>query len=62
MPDFSEPLREQDVDPNPFEQFRRWFAQARDAGVREPEAAVVATASSNGAPSARMVLVEQADE
>jgi pyridoxamine 5'-phosphate oxidase len=62
VPDFSQPLREQDVDPNPFEQFRRWFAEARDAGVREPEAAVVATASSNGAPSARMVLIKQADE
>jgi pyridoxamine 5'-phosphate oxidase len=62
VPDFSQPLREQDVDSNPFEQFRRWFAEARDAGVREPEAAVVATASSNGAPSARMVLIKQADE
>jgi pyridoxamine 5'-phosphate oxidase len=62
VPDFSQPLREQDVDPSPFEQFRRWFAQARDAGVREPEAAVVATAGSSGAPSARMVLIKQADE
>jgi pyridoxamine 5'-phosphate oxidase len=62
VPDFSQPLREEDVDPNPFEQFRRWFAQARAAGVREPEAAAVATASSSGAPSARMVLIKQADE
>ena len=62
MPNFSQPLLEQDVDPSPFEQFRRWFADARDVGVREPEAAVVATASSSGAPSARMVLIKQADE
>jgi pyridoxamine 5'-phosphate oxidase len=62
VPDFSQPLGEQDVDRDPVVQFRHWFDEARDAGVREPEAAVVATASSSGAPSARMVLIKQADE
>jgi len=56
------PLHEADVDPDPFRQFAAWFAQARDAGVAAPEAAAVATAGADGAPSVRMVLVKRADE
>jgi pyridoxamine 5'-phosphate oxidase len=56
--DFAAPLREEDVDPDPFEQFAKWFKQAGDAGVRAPEAAALATASADGAPSVRMVLVK----
>ena len=52
------PLREADVDPDPLAQFTRWFAEARDAGVFEPEAVALATASADGAPSARMVLLK----
>jgi len=62
MTDFAEPLREQDVDSDPVAQFHVWFAAAADAGVRMPEAAAVATASNDGAPSVRMVLVKQVDE
>jgi pyridoxamine 5'-phosphate oxidase len=62
MPDFAQALREQDADPSPFMQFRRWFEEAGAAGVRAPEAAAVATASASGAPSVRMVLVKEADE
>ena len=62
MTDFAEPLREEDVDPDPVAQFHVWFAAAAQAGVRMPEAAAVATASNDGAPSVRMVLVKQADE
>ncbi len=62
MPDFAQPLREEDVDPDPLRQFAAWFAAASEAGVRAPEAAVIATASADGAPSARMVLVKQFDE
>jgi pyridoxamine 5'-phosphate oxidase len=57
--DFARPLRESDVDPDPFVQFERWFDAAQDAGARMPEAAVVATATPGGAPSARMVLVKE---
>jgi pyridoxamine 5'-phosphate oxidase len=57
--DFARPLREQDVDPDPFVQFGRWFEDAAGSGVRAPEAAALATASADGAPSARMVLVKQ---
>jgi pyridoxamine 5'-phosphate oxidase len=60
-PDFSKPLREQDVDPNPFRQFTDWFHQAVEAGLRQPEAAAVATADADGGPSVRMVLVKRAD-
>jgi pyridoxamine 5'-phosphate oxidase len=61
-PEFATPLREQDLDPDPFGQFERWFADAAAAGVRAPEAAALATASADGAPSVRMVLVKEAGE
>ncbi len=54
-------LREQDVDPDPLRQFSAWFTEAASGGVGAPEAAAVATASSDGAPSVRMVLVKRAD-
>lgn len=62
MTDHGKPLREQDVDPDPLRQFARWYADAQDAGVRMPEAAAVATATPDGAPSVRMVLVKGFDE
>jgi len=55
------PLLEQDVDPDPLRQFERWFADAGDARIRAPEAAALATASRDGVPSARMVLVKRFD-
>jgi pyridoxamine 5'-phosphate oxidase len=55
------PLREQDVDPDPVRQFQRWFEDAARAGTGAPEAAALATASRDGAPSVRMVLVKQTD-
>jgi pyridoxamine 5'-phosphate oxidase len=62
VPDFAQPLHEQDVESRPLRQFRRWFSEAADAGIRAPEAAAVATAATDGSPSVRMVLVKQADE
>jgi len=59
---FAEPLREEDVDRSPFRQFTSWFEDAARAGLRAPEAAAVATATADGAPSVRMVLVKRADE
>jgi pyridoxamine 5'-phosphate oxidase len=56
------PLREEDVDPDPVQQFASWFEGATQAGVRAPEAAAVATATPEGVPSVRMVLVKQFDE
>jgi pyridoxamine-phosphate oxidase len=55
-------LRRADVDPDPLNQFRRWFEEAGAAGVRAPEAMALATATMGGAPSVRMVLLKGADE
>jgi pyridoxamine 5'-phosphate oxidase len=51
-------LHEQDVDADPFRQFERWFADAQGAGIELAEAAVLATSTRDGRPSARMVLVK----
>jgi pyridoxamine 5'-phosphate oxidase len=56
------PLREQDVKADPLRQFAAWYRDAGAAGVRLPEAAALATASADGAPSVRMVLVKSFDE
>lgn len=54
-------LHEHDVDPDPVRQFTAWFDEAAAAGEPAPEAAALATATPEGAPSARMVLVKRAD-
>ena len=51
-------LLESDVDPDPLAMFRRWFADAQNAGLHEPNAMVVATVSADGQPSARTVLLK----
>lgn len=53
-------LVEDDLAPTWLGQFDRWFAQA--AGLSEPNAVVLATASADGAPSARTVLLKAYDE
>ena len=60
--DYDQPLREDDVDPDPLAQFRAWFQEAAAVSeIRMPEAAAVATATPDGAPSVRMVLVKGFD-
>jgi pyridoxamine 5'-phosphate oxidase len=54
-------LDEQSVDPDPIEQFRRWLHEAEGAGVPEPNAMTLATATSDGLPSARIVLLRGLD-
>jgi pyridoxamine 5'-phosphate oxidase len=54
------PLLEDDLDPDPLVQLRRWLAEAREAGVELPEAMTLATAARDGFPSARMVLLKDA--
>src|SRR4051812_42788820 len=56
------PLLERDADPDPLRMFQAWFAEARDTGMELPEAVAPATATPDGAPSARMVLLKGADE
>lgn len=55
------PLSKQDVNPDPLRQFERWFEEAARTGASQPEAASLATATPDGLPSVRMVLVKQAD-
>ena len=57
-----EALSEADVDADPVVQFGRWFEQAEQAGLLEPTAMTLATATPDGRPSARMVLLRGFDE
>ncbi len=61
--DHGQPLREEDVDPDPLRQFAAWYREAEKADdVRLAEAVALATASADGAPSVRMVLMKGFDE
>lgn len=55
-------LDETDVSHDPIVEFARWFAEAQEAEVPEPNAMTLATASAAGAPSARIVLLKAFDE
>jgi pyridoxamine 5'-phosphate oxidase len=52
------PLGVEDLDPDPVVQLQRWLDEARAAGIELPEAVTLATATREGAPSARMVLLK----
>jgi pyridoxamine 5'-phosphate oxidase len=51
-------LSEDDLAADPITMFARWFEQAREAGLYEPNAMVVSTVSLAGQPSSRMVLLK----
>jgi pyridoxamine 5'-phosphate oxidase len=51
-------LSESDLTPDPFELFDRWLLDAVTAGLPEPNAMVLATASTTAVPSSRMVLLK----
>ena len=55
-------LNEADLDADPFQQFATWFQQAKEAGVPEANAMMLATASAAGVPAARVVLLKDVDE
>ena len=54
------PLLESDLDADPLAQLRAWRAEAE--GIEGGDAVTLATATRDGAPSARMVLLKDADE
>ncbi|HSO97924.1 MAG TPA: pyridoxamine 5'-phosphate oxidase [Solirubrobacteraceae bacterium] len=60
MPDAR--LQEADADADPLVQFRRWFAEAQAVDRHEANAMAVATATPDGGPSVRMVLLKGIDE
>ncbi|MCY7302753.1 MAG: pyridoxamine 5'-phosphate oxidase [Thermoleophilia bacterium] len=51
----------QDLSPDPHAQFDAWFAEAIGVGVPDPEQMALATATPDGAPSVRMVLLKGHD-
>jgi pyridoxamine 5'-phosphate oxidase len=55
-------LDEASVADDPLGQVRRWLADAVAAGVLQPDAMALATATPDGRPSARMVLVKAVDQ
>src|SRR5919106_3211129 len=58
----SEGLDEKTIERDPIKQFRTWFNDAFEAKLPLPEAMTLATATPDGKPSARMVLLKQIDE
>jgi pyridoxamine 5'-phosphate oxidase len=55
-------VRRSDLDPDPLRQFARWTEEARAAGVRFPDTMTLGTATRDGRPSARQVLLKSFDE
>jgi pyridoxamine 5'-phosphate oxidase len=55
-------LSESDVLPDPIAQFGHWFDEAIDSKILEPNAFSLATASPEGRPSARTVLLKGFDK
>lgn len=58
----SETLLEQDVAADPIQQFQKWWDQVITSEIVEPNAMTLATASADGLPSARVVLLKGFDE
>ncbi len=54
-------LAEADLAPGPYEQFARWFTEAAEGELHEPNAMVVSTADAAGRPSSRTVLLKAYD-
>jgi pyridoxamine 5'-phosphate oxidase len=50
------------LDPDPWAAAALWLSEARRAGLHEPEGAALASASADGRPSVRMVLVRGLEE
>lgn len=58
----SEIVHEESLAEDPMRQFAEWFQQAADSHLFEPNAMVVSTATPDGRPSSRTVLLKQFDE
>ena len=55
-------LNKSDVDRNPIKQFAKWYGEASAAGIPETDAMTLATATKDGRPSARIVLLKAFDD
>ncbi|MFD7441747.1 pyridoxamine 5'-phosphate oxidase [Streptomyces sp. NPDC059909] len=58
----STPLHETDLPAEPMEQFVHWFKDAAAGHLHEPNAMVVSTATPDGRPSSRTVLLKHFDD
>ncbi|MDQ2777550.1 MAG: pyridoxamine 5'-phosphate oxidase [Acidobacteriota bacterium] len=55
-------LDEANCETNPIVQFERWLKNAQVAGLKEPNAMTLATATRDGKPSARVVLLKEVSD
>ena len=62
MTDHPSPLNADKLAENPFTLFERWFAEARDAEINDPDAMALCSVDATGMPSVRMVLLKEFDE
>ncbi|HAF21772.1 MAG TPA: pyridoxamine 5'-phosphate oxidase [Blastocatellia bacterium] len=60
--DAAEDLDERAIDRNPLKLFQHWLDEAMATGMHLPEAMTLATATADGKPSARLLLLKQADQ
>ena len=51
-----------DVLDDPIAMFEQWFKQAQESGIVLPESLTLATATAEGKPSARVVLLKSVDQ
>ncbi len=55
-------LTDEEAGPDPFALFDRWYREAREAGLYLPESMALATATADGRPSVRQVLLKAFDD
>ncbi|MGA8029783.1 MAG: pyridoxamine 5'-phosphate oxidase [Bryobacteraceae bacterium] len=55
-------LTEQNCETNPIVQFERWMKDAQAADLKEPNAMTLSTATSDGRPSGRVVLLKEVSD
>jgi pyridoxamine 5'-phosphate oxidase len=58
----NETLDEKTIDRDPIQQLQSWLKDAEDEHLLLPEAMTLATATKDGRPSARMVLLKKIDD
>lgn len=55
----SQRLDREKMQTNPIEQFRHWFEEAEQAGVKEPNTMTLATVNKQGQPTIRVMLMKE---
>lgn len=55
-------LTEDQIKSDPFDQFKLWFEEVKQSSIKEANAMVIATATADGKPSARIVLLKEVNE